>query len=552
VSADPKAQLKSLEAKFLKWQRDPLLWVQDFFGDALRAEYRALVGRECPTASGLTRDQERATQELGRIVSAKFDQRKGKKLTEKEEWYASRIGISVMSGQGLGKDFWSALMMWWFLAVFPRGKNMATATSAKQLRNVFWSEMSKVAGLSLRHENEDRAGGTVLDAMFIRQSEKIFSRYITDDQGRVKPNDGSEHFLEAVTINTKNSVEEQGEALAGRHEKFMLILADEASGIAEGVFKPLEGTLTGVINLIICIFNPTRSRGYAVETQKDGSPYLALHWDGENSDLEPVLRNRNEMLATKYGRDSNPYRIRVRGLPPLVEADTLIPQDWIEDAVARHESGAMKPQESDPWMVGVDPAAGGDQSVILRRRGGWVDPDIQRCNSTDTMVLVQRVTEALDDCGDRYGCFIDSVGLGKPIYDRLKELGYKRVFPVDVRKRQTEEENPKFDGKRFHRLRDQLWWALREDFEAGVIAIPRDQNLVDQLGCMKWSGEGGIVKISSKKEIKRDRDSLGGGDWSSPDEGDALMHTKAKPDRMFRNAGKSGGKGLDFKGVFMR
>jgi hypothetical protein len=554
-NSEEEKTLKALTERYIVYQTQPLEWVDDFFGDSLRKEFKALTGVDSPTKTGLTTDQEKAFIELGLIIAAKLKKRRGEELKGDEDemwteaWYATRIGISIQSGQGLGKDFFGALAMWWFLSVFSDDqgdcKCMATATSKKQLKNVFWSEMGKTASLSSSHNEDGKKRNGLLDEMFVRQSEKIFAKIVGG-----KKNDGETHFLEAVTINVKDSVEEQAEGIGGRHAKYMFILADEASGIQSGVFKPLEGTLTGVINLILVIFNPTRSKGYAVDSQKKNSPFLPLHWDGETSDLLPVLENRNKTLLKKYGRDSTPYRIRVRGLPPRTDADTLIPQDRIEEAVERWENNLMEADINDPWMIGVDPAAGGDSAVVLKRHGPIVSDEILRFNGSDTMVFTNIVAEVLDEHEGRYGCFIDNIGVGCGVHDRLKELRYRKIYSVDVRKRPTEEENPKFEGRRFRKLRDQLWWKLRIRFEDGRIALPPDQNLIDQLGCMKYHEENGMVVVSSKKEIKKMKISQ---DWESPDESDCLMMTEAGDDRKFRGGRhKTEKRKVDMKGVYRR
>lgn len=60
------------------------------------------------------------------------------------------------------------------------------------------------------------------------------------------------------------------------------------------------------------------------------------------------------------------------------------------------------------------------------------------------------------------------------------------------------------DKNRLCRLRDELWWEVREEFEAGVISIPDDPILIEELaafhyeednnGLIKWNGIEAVYK----------------------------------------------------------
>ena len=473
-----------LKEVFLDWAQHPNRWVWDIFGDGFRP----------------TLQQKKAWDELGKLVRAKMKVRDGQPLSEEEKRYASKYGISIMSGNGTGKDAWSSITLLWFMMCFPQAYGLATANSAKQLRNVLWREINKWMKNSKHPDMKLRE--TILEQYFEWQAEKIFW----------KESGGKDWFVEAVTINTNMSEDEQAESIAGRHEKHMIIVVDEASGIAPSVFNKLEATMTSPVNIMILIFNPTRSKGYAVESQ-NSSDWIGLRWNAE----EVVQEGRTDLITSehiqrleeKYGRDSNPFRIRVLGLPPLADSDTLIPYDWIMDAVGREF--VLLPTM--PAIKGVDVGAGGDKSVILTRKGPLV-VKITRQNTSDTMILVSKVTSEIAD-EEPNAVFIDVIGIGKGVYDRLREITNK-VFPVDVRRTSR-------NAERFNKMRDELWWKVREEFEKGTISIPNDLDLIDQLAMMKYDTETGKIKVESKKQLKtRGED--------SPDEADALCLTYYLPD----------------------
>ena len=480
------------------YQRNPLDWVRDTFGENLRREGGV------QTVTGLTSQQEDAFRKIGDLVAAKMDVAAGVVVDDDRRELASKIGLSIQSGQGTGKDFFAAMCLMWFMSNFSMCKCLATANTAKQLRNVYWAEISKVMRLSRRIIPDDPTSEPILEHLFEWQSERVFLREFR----------GKEWFAEAVTINARASEEDQATALAGRHEKHMLFVVDEASGIPDPVFRPLEGTLTGKVNIVLLIYNPTRSRGFAIDSQRDPR-FLAIRWNSEESEM--VSKAHVEGMLAKYGKDSNTYRIRVLGLPPLADSDTLIPWDWIDDARDR----VIEPDDGDPLIQGIDVGGGGDKSVSCRRWGGKVLP-LERYNSKNTMEVAAWAAR-IYDVNDVTAAFVDLIGIGRGVFDRLRELRL-RVYGADSRGRSREPE-------RFANARAEMYWRLREAFETGTISIPDDQELIDQLGCLKYENEGKI-QIWKKSKLRKELE----GD--SPDEADALAMTYFLPENIFRKARK--------------
>ena len=207
--------MKKPEIDYIKrvrrWGTHPIEWIEETFSEAI--------------ASGelqLTVQQRRGFKELGTLISAKLKLENGEAMNLTEALYSKKFGISIQSGNGTGKDCFAALCILFFLACFPEPKIPCTANSARQLRNVLWSEISKWMRKANRIIPGDLSSPTILEHLFEWQAEKIYN----------KEYEGKTWFAEAVTINTKATETEQAEAIAGRHERFMFIVVDEASGIA--------------------------------------------------------------------------------------------------------------------------------------------------------------------------------------------------------------------------------------------------------------------------------------------------------------------------------
>ena len=499
----PEQQFKALKEQFRRHQVNPLEWVKTVFGDNIKKAQLAR-GIEITTDTGLTRQQEEALTMWGKLIESKRNLREGKPNTGVLLEYEKKMGMSIQSSNGNGKDFMAALITWHFNDCFSKPRIMATANTGQQLRMVYWSEVAKVKSLAIKPDG----GLSHLHSEFVIQADKMF-RKLPKDKG----DEGKEWLTELVTINAKSTPEEQGESLAGRHAKNMLIVVDEASGIPDAVFKPLDRTLTDYLNLVFMIFNPTRNTGYAIESQtKHREQWIALHWtalDSENVTSEQIERLR------KYGEDSPAYRIGVLGLPPVSTENALIPYEWITEAINRD----IEPTPYDPVILGCDVGGGGDRSVIAIRQGGKIT-DIRTFNDKDTMKVVGWISETAHG-NEASVSVVDSNGLGAGVADRLRELEHV-VHPVWGQ--------GKADREGFLNTRAEMYFTLREQFENKAISIPDNQDLVNELSAMKFEQSGNQIKILGKKDIRK---AIG----MSPDLADALAYTYAVPDVIYRRGG---------------
>lgn len=519
------------------WKRDPVAWVRAIFQDNI---YKAQQNRGAITAdglwretgmpanpSGLTSQQEDALTDWGRLIGAKLDASAG--LPHDTE-LAAKIGMSIQSGMGTGKDTTATLINWHFMYCFSYGKILVTANTGKQLNEVYWSELAKVRGWAKRMTED---GKNDLEANFTLQSETLFANLPNKEER------GKRWFTSAVTINTKGGPEAAGEAFAGRHEDNFLVILDEASGLAESIFKPLERTLTGKLNLMFMIFNPTRNTGYAIRSQTvDRDKWICKKWSAIDS--ENVTRSSIRNLAS-FGKDSPDYRIGILGECPLYDSNALVPHAWIQAALGREFDS-----DQDPVMCGADVGGGGDKSVFCYRQGGTI-LGFRTFNSKKTDEVADWVASCMDEVSAAV-CFIDIVGIGRGVFDNLRRMGYK-ARPADAR-------NTPDDEERYVNARAERYWLLRKQFEDGCISIPepedaRDANdpvvrLMRELGAIKSKEVGRKQQIEDKKTIKKE---IG----FSPDYADACVYSYWKPDALFRKvSGRAAGKAVDFSKVYLR
>ena len=176
--------------------------------------------------------------------------------------------------------------------------------------------------------------------------------------------------------------------------------------------------------------------------------------------------------------------------------------------------------DSTPLVLGVDVArGGGDKTRIIDRRGRHYGHGINRSlDCADLMQVAGLVAAEIERLRpDRV--FIDATGgYGAAVYDRLKELGYRRlVGAVEFGGRAR-------DPEAFANRRAEIWAALRDHLaEPGGCDLIDDEELHRHICAPGYAFDSsGRLLLERKEEIRK---RLG----FSPDAGDAAALTHAEP-----------------------
>jgi hypothetical protein len=472
------------EAEIIRWIQEPIYFGRRFSGD------------DFDPWSG----QEELWTEYGKILNAKLKRYHGAALTGEETTYANKMGISIMAGHGLGKERSIALMGLHYLFVLKTylPKGVCTAPAGPTLHSTLWPEFGKVIESS-----------PTLKALFTKQSNRIF---LKEDK-----KNGEFMRIEPRTIQQNSDADAQGTVLAGIHAIGVIYLITEASEVAEPVFKPIEGGLTDPLSLIVMIFNPTRRTGFAAESHtKNRKNWICLQWSARTLKKEQQQfpgrftwfnGNAQDILIEKYGDDSDVVRIRVDGLPPRQSSDTLIHYDAAIAATEREVELLL----TDPLCIFIDVGGeggkegkGADPSIITILKGPKLLRQVELLNKNTTELSdavaaeVGRELMALpSDAQVAIG--VDTIGIGRGVYDQLVNVQLlQHVYRFDV-------SESALDEKRFHRLRDQGWWELREGcMETKELVIPADMDrealdtLIAELTSIKWAEVLGKIKVQGK------------------------------------------------------
>ena len=117
--------------------------------------------------------------------------------------------------------------------------------------------------------------------------------------------------------------QEQAHSASGRHADNQIALIEEGQGVAEAMWRAVEGTCTSVGNKIISSFNPTDNSGPTYQRAQQGI-YAVIHLDGFD---HPKVKTRSYVIPAAIDFkvvDDMVRECKVRGDHPAVVPD----EEW--------------------------------------------------------------------------------------------------------------------------------------------------------------------------------------------------------------------------------
>lgn len=404
---------------------------------------------------------------------------------------------AVASGRGIGKSATLSILTHWFVSTRIGASCIVTANTEQQLLTRTWPELGRWITMSINgHWFDKTATRLVPDKWFaeaLKRDLKLDTAY---------------YYAHAQLWS-----EENPDAFAGAHNPHgMMVLFDEASGIAEPIWKVTEGFFTEPIvdRYWLAFSNPRRTTGAFFECfHKMRDFWRTRQIDSRN--VEDTDKGVYDRIIAKYGAESNEAFVEVYGQFPRTGDRQFIARSIAEEAVARE----VAEDKGSALVMGVDVSRfGDDKSVICFRQGRdarsipW-----QRYRNLSTVELTNRVAEA----ADKYkpdAIFVDGNGVGGGVVDLLASLGYR---VIEVQFGGGADEKDQYMNKRV-----ECWGRMREWLLGG--ALPQNRELVEDLCNIEYgyTPAKNQIKLESKDEMKRRG-------LASPDEADALSLTFAQP-----------------------
>lgn len=454
-------------------------------------------------------------------------ERLGVQLWSKQEeilWsIANYRKTEVVSCHEMGKSFIAGLAAGWWIDCHLAGEAfiVTSAPSAPQVKTILWKEIARV------HTRGGLRGR-------LNQTEWLIEMV-----------GGKE---EIVGFGRKPD-EYNPTALQGIHAPFVLVIFDEAGGIRGPLWESADSLIANDLGKFLGIGNPDDPDTEFHRNAKPGSGYNVIQvsaFDTPNftgEDLDPLIKR--QLIGKVYveekrrkwapgwrwsedGRsvipgpqqkatDANPFWLsKVMGVFPEGKvAGGLIPVAWIRAAQNR----TLEPKDTDAAELGVDVGAGGDDTVVVVKRGDQYR--IRRTSSEpDTMLQCGMVVNDLEE-ERAVAAKIDKIGIGWGMVNRGVELG-KPFYGINVGESPSDDDETATDD-RFANLKAELYWNLRDLFERGMIDIegedtPYGEDLAAELAGIRWERNSkGKIKISDKKKDEN------GHAIPSPNKAEALM-----------------------------
>jgi hypothetical protein len=412
--------------------------------------------------------------------------------------------LARSSGRGPGKSALLSMLNYWLASCWIGGTAIVTANTEAQLRTRTMAELGKWHTMAINRHWFEKS------SMVLRPQS-----WFKDAIEQQLSIDAQYYYVEGQTWS-----EENPDAFAGAHSQIAMMLSyDEASGIPDPIWAVSEGFFTDLafLRLWTVISNPRQTTGRFFDCfHKDKGFWHTKTIDSRT--VEGIDATVYQRIADKYGEDHDVTRVEVKGEFPKTGEDAVISLGLVEDAVERD----VAPMERSKTIWGLDVARFGmDRTVLTKRRGNELLEKPLEWRGKDLMQTTGRVValyEALPHEKRPDIIVVDAIGLGAGVVDRLREAGVP-VKAVNV------SESPAA-GDRFMRLRDELYFKMREWFEGRDCRLPVGcEGLIGELTLPTYEfRSNGKIKVASKQEIRKKS-------GRSPDLSDSFMLTFAVNDR---------------------
>ena len=401
------------------------------------------------------------------------------------------IRFAVSSGHGIGKGALTGMLTAFLMSTRRDCKGVVTANTNTQLQDKTWAAIQVwVQRCLTRHWFE--INSTIMYRIGARAAWKCSPQ----------------------TCDPDNS-----EAFAGQHNvaSTSFYINDEDSNVPDVIHEVQEGGLTDGEPWQMLLGNPTRRRGAFYDICFAGK---GKRWKVWQIDARECRFPNKQLIAEQledWGEDSDRFRVRVRGLPPVAEDNQFI--DSARVLAAQKRDVYVLPDEK--LVAGCDLAWGGADSNVIRFRRGNDARSIPAIRipgelTRDPAVLTNRLADVLKAKydGRRVSMlFLDSAGIAGAVGARLRALKFTNVQEINF--------GADSPDSKYRYKRDQIWGLMKDWLLEGAIdKSPRLETDLQGPGLREDLKQR--VWLESKKEMKARG-------VESPDEGDALALTFAQP-----------------------
>lgn len=286
-----------------------------------------------------------------------------------------------------------------------------------------------------------------------------------------------------------------------------ILWIEEAHNLTSEQWDILNPTIRKENSEIWIIFNPNHLsdfvfQRFVVKPPKDTVVQKINYLD--NPFLSETMMN---IIEEAKEEDYEHYEHIYLGKPHEGDDKALFGFTEVEDAMNGDLEGVDK---SGVFSYGVDVARYGKDKGVTTKRRGYHIYDLKEYANYSTMELANAVSNMVLKEEDKKpnAIFVDSIGVGSGVVDRLEEKGYN---VIDSNASMKADETDIYYNKRA-----EMYFLLREFVRKGG-KIPNDEQLKEELLAIRYiySKANGKIQIQAKDDIKEE---IG----RSPDKSDSL------------------------------
>lgn len=407
--------------------------------------------------------------------------------------------VAVASGHNIGKTFLAGVVVLWFLYSHLRARVISAAPTFLAVKTRLWAEVRRL----------HRRARVPLGGWFAIRAPKLQ----IDSEG-----------WEAVGVAAGT-----GDAFQGIHEVNVLVVFDEAQGVAPEIWQAAESMMGSENAHWLTICNPLHSDGDARACFYEKKhlwrthsisclehPNVLAEQRGEKAPYPAAVTFRwCEEVRRTWGELSAYYRARVLGQFSDDPSSTVIPWTYLAACSVLED---IDPPVED-LHIGLDIARFGDDlnvlAIVADRRLVWVETWVGQ----DLMQTALRLIHIAREWGCLpEHCHLDVVGIGAGVADRCREADFP-VDEVNFGEGASGEWSGLTGDVELGNRRAELYWTLRLLLQRRAFIIPEQFGEVwSELVAARYAfDDKDRLIVEPKDEIKKRLEGR------SPDHADAVV-----------------------------
>ena len=289
-------------------------------------------------------------------------------------------------------------------------------------------------------------------------------------------------------------------------ENIDICYIEEAHALSKEQWDIISPTIRKEHSEIIILFNPQHRNDFVfqtfVEKPSKNSIIRKINYD-ENPYLSDTMM---AVIEEEKERDIEEYNHIYLGVPREGDDRALFAYNDIEQAMDGDFSGV---DTSGVVSIAADVARyGRDKSVTSIREGHRIHT-LKEYKNYNTMEFATVISNDYSRGIDKDAVFVDTIGVGAGVYDKLLQMGVRGVVEANVSMKAEE-------VKVYQNKRAEMYFNLKKFVEQGG-KLPNDKELKEELLALKYfyNPTSGKIQLVSKDDLKEE---LG----RSPDKSDSV------------------------------